>query len=60
MAENSLSAPAPKLSPGLRASLPVLVLLVAGFLAPLVTVALAPAPQIEAEAVAGRFDIVLG
>ncbi|MCM5553143.1 ABC transporter permease [Pleomorphomonas sp. NRK KF1] len=39
MADNSLSAPAPKLSPGLRASLPVLVLLVAGFLAPLVTVA---------------------
>ncbi len=31
-----------------------------GSAAPLVTVALAPAPQIEAEAVAGRFDIVLG
>jgi protocatechuate 3,4-dioxygenase beta subunit len=28
--------------------------------ASLVTVALAPAPQIEAEAIAGRFDIVLG
>jgi len=39
MADNSLSAPAPKLSPGLRASLPVLFLLVAGFLAPLLTVA---------------------
>jgi len=31
-----------------------------GASAPLVTVALTPAPQIEAEAVAGRFDIVLG
>lgn len=30
-----------------------------GSAAPLVTVALAPAPQVEAEAVAGRFDIVL-
>lgn len=39
MADGSLSAPAPKLSPGFRASLPVLFLLVAGFLAPLVTVA---------------------
>lgn len=39
MADSSLSASAPKLSPGLRASLPVLFLLVAGFLAPLLTVA---------------------
>lgn len=39
MAEESLSSPAPKLSPGLRSSLPVLLLLGAGFLAPLVTVA---------------------
>jgi spermidine/putrescine transport system permease protein len=39
MAEESLSSPAPKLSPGLRSSLPVLALLIAGFLAPLVTVA---------------------
>ena len=31
-----------------------------GATAPLVTVELAPAPQIEAQAVAGRFDIVLG
>jgi protocatechuate 3,4-dioxygenase beta subunit len=31
-----------------------------GSAASLVTVALAPAPQIEAEAIAGRFDIVLG
>ncbi|WP_370675394.1 ABC transporter permease [Pleomorphomonas sp. PLEO] len=39
MADASLSAPGPKLSPGLRASLPVLLLLIAGFLAPLLTVA---------------------
>lgn len=39
MADSSLSSPAPKLTPGLRASLPVLVLLIAGFLAPLLTVA---------------------
>ncbi len=39
MANSSLSSSAPRLSPGLRASLPVLVLLVAGFLAPLLTVA---------------------
>ncbi len=39
MADESLSSPAPKLTPGLRASLPVLALLVAGFLAPLITVA---------------------
>jgi len=39
MADASLSAPGPKLSPGLRASLPVLFLLTAGFLAPLLTVA---------------------
>ncbi|MBS1180311.1 MAG: potB [Proteobacteria bacterium] len=39
MADTSLSAPEAKLTPGLRASLPVLVLLIAGFLAPLVTVA---------------------
>lgn len=39
MADTSLSAPAAKLTPGLRASLPVLLLLIAGFLAPLVTVA---------------------
>lgn len=39
MADSSLSAPTPKLTPGLRASLPVLVLLIAGFLAPLLTVA---------------------
>ncbi|PKR87759.1 spermidine/putrescine ABC transporter permease [Pleomorphomonas diazotrophica] len=39
MADASLSAPAPKLTSGFRASLPVLFLLVAGFLAPLVTVA---------------------
>ena len=31
-----------------------------GAAAPLVTVAFAPAPQIEADAIAGRFDIVLG
>jgi len=39
MADTSLSAPEPKLSAGLRSSLPVLLLLFAGFLAPLVTVA---------------------
>jgi spermidine/putrescine transport system permease protein len=39
MTEASLSAPAPKLTPGLRAALPVLALLAAGFLAPLLTVA---------------------
>lgn len=39
MADRSLSAPAAKLTPGLRASLPVLFLLVVGFLAPLLTVA---------------------
>lgn len=39
MADASLSTAAPKLSPGLRASLPVLFLLIAGFLAPLLTVA---------------------
>ncbi|WP_026782208.1 ABC transporter permease [Pleomorphomonas koreensis] len=39
MAETLLSAPAPKLTPGLRAALPVLALLAAGFLAPLLTVA---------------------